>query len=72
MGLAILCPITSRVKGYPFEVALPDEVPVSGVVLADQVKSLDWRAREAELIAAAPDSVVAEVLARLAPLLQSA
>ena len=59
-------------KGYPFEVTLPDDFPVSGVVLADQVQSLDWKAGQAELIAAAPDSVVAEVLAKLAPLLQSA
>ena len=50
VGLAILCPITSRVKGYPFEVALPAEGAVSGVVLSDQVKSLDWRTRGAELI----------------------
>ncbi|HTG17989.1 MAG TPA: endoribonuclease MazF, partial [Blastocatellia bacterium] len=45
VGLAILCPITSQVKGYPFEVALPDDLPIQGVVLSDQAKSLDWRAR---------------------------
>ena len=44
-SLALMCPITSRVKGYPFEVALPSPSTVSGVVLADQIKSLDWRAR---------------------------
>ncbi len=49
-GLAIFCPITSQVKGYPFEVALPANFKISGVVLADQVKSLDWQARQAELI----------------------
>ena len=52
VGLAILCPITSQVKGYPFEVALPAGSPISGVVLSDQVKSLDWRARRANLIQA--------------------
>lgn len=50
VGLAIFCPITSRVKGYPFEVALPVNFPISGVVLVDQVKSLDWKTREAEFI----------------------
>lgn len=47
-GLALICPVTSRVKGYPFEVALPVDGYVNGVVLADQVRSLDWRARQAE------------------------
>ncbi len=51
VGLALFCPITSQVKGYPFEVALPEGLSISGVILADQVKSLDWRAREAEKIA---------------------
>lgn len=50
VGLAILCPITSKEKGYPFEVALPDKFPISGVILVDQVKSLDWRIRKAEFI----------------------
>lgn len=64
-GLAIMCPITSRRKGYPFEVPLPDGLGVSGVILADQVKSLDWRARRAEIVERAPDAVMAEVLAKL-------
>jgi len=46
--LALLCPITSQIKGYPFEVPIPDGLPVSGVILSDQVKSLDWRARNTE------------------------
>ena len=65
VGLALVCPVTSRVKGYPFEVSLPDEGEVTGVVLADQVKSLDWRAREASRIGEASAKVVAEVLARI-------
>jgi mRNA interferase MazF len=69
LGLALLCPITSRVKGYPFEVALPAELPVSGVILCDQVKSLDWRARRAEVVCRVPDGVVRETLARLMTLL---
>lgn len=68
-GLALVCPITSRVKGYPFEVALPDGLGVSGVVLADQVKSLDWRARQAVGAGRVPEPVLRSVLARLAPLI---
>ena len=67
-SLALLCPITSRVKEYPFEVALPADFAITGVILADQVRSLDWRARKASFIAHAPDAVVREVLARLGPL----
>lgn len=68
-GLAILCPITSRRKGYPFEVDLPADSAVQGVVLADQVKSLDWRARGASLIERLPASVAGEALAKLSVLL---
>jgi mRNA interferase MazF len=68
-GLALCCPVTSRVKGYPFEVALPDDLSIRGVVLADQVKSLDWKIRRAEIAAAAPRPVVDEVLAKLGALL---
>jgi mRNA interferase MazF len=70
VGLAILCPITSQVKGYPFEVRIPDGLPARGVILADQVKSLDWRARQAEWICALPTDVIAEVLAKLGVLLE--
>jgi mRNA interferase MazF len=69
VGLALVCPITSRVKGYPFEVALPDQLPIQGVVLADQLRSLDWRSREAELIGEAPTTVVARVLQLIGALL---
>jgi len=69
VGLAILCPVTSRTKGYPFEVALPEDSGVDGVVLADQVKNLDWRARKAELIGRMPEAVTEEVLGKLGALL---
>src|SRR5438128_12186336 len=65
-GLTVFAPVTRQEKGYPFEVALPLNAPVKGVVLADQVKSLDWRAREAKLIAALPTEVVAKILAKSA------
>jgi mRNA interferase MazF len=69
VGLALLCPITSQVKGYPFEVRVPSGLPVSGVVLADQVKSLDWRARGAEVVCRLPGGVVTEALQKLGTLL---
>ncbi len=68
-GQALCCPITSRVKGYPFEVALPEGVGVEGVILADQLKSLDWRARNASIMGRLPEIVVDAVLARVRALL---
>jgi len=70
VGLGLFCPITSRAKGYPFEVTLPGGLPVTGVVLADQVKSLDWRARRAELAGRLPRDASAEVIGKLATLLE--
>jgi mRNA interferase MazF len=70
VGLALLCPVTSQVKGYPFEALIPDGLPVKGAVLSDQVKCLDWRARRAERLCALPESVIAEVLSKLSALLQ--
>lgn len=64
-----MCPVTSRVKGYPFEVALPEGLGVFGVVLADQVKSLDWRARQAEFACKAPAEIIAEAQAKLRALI---
>jgi mRNA interferase MazF len=69
VGLAILCPVTSQVKGYPFEVAVPDGLPLQGVFLSDQAKSLDWRARGAELLCQVPSESTAAVLQRLERLL---
>jgi mRNA interferase MazF len=68
-GLAILCPITSIVKGYPFEVPLPEGLPVAGAILSDQVKSLDWRMINAELIRTLPAGIISEVLLKLNTLL---
>ena len=69
VGLALFCPITSQVKGYPFEVPLPAGLPLAGVVGADQVKSLDWRARKTARIVAVPEEIVAQVVQRLQALL---
>ena len=67
-GLLICCPITSRIGGYPFEVAVDTE-GISGVVIADQVKSVDWQARGAKLAGRASVEVTLEVRAKLGALL---
>jgi mRNA interferase MazF len=67
VGLAIFCPVTSNEKGYPFEVRI-NEQKIKGVILADQVKSLDWKMREAEFIVKAPLSVTNEVIELLSTL----
>jgi mRNA interferase MazF len=69
VGLAILCPITNQIKGYPFEVLVPEGLAISGVILSDQVKSLDWRARDAELICTLPANAITQVLQKLNTLL---
>lgn len=68
-SVALFAPITSTVKGYPFEVELPHGGPIGGGVLADQVRSLDWRARRLTFAAAAPRQVLSEVLGKLHALL---
>ena len=70
VGLMLACPVTSQSKGYPFEVPIPENLRITGVILSDQVKSLDWKAREAELIESLPLMVVHELLAKAATLLQ--
>jgi mRNA interferase MazF len=69
MGLAVFCPITSQAKGYPFEVTIPTGLKISGVVLSDQVKSLDWRGRNAQFCCSVPESTVVEVLSKLGVLI---
>lgn len=71
-GLAILCPVTSQVKGYPFEVILPAGLPIQGAILADQVRNLDWRARRASRICSLPGATTDEVLGKLGTLLGNA
>ncbi len=72
VGLALVCPVTTRVKGYPFEVVLPQALKATGAVLSDQVKSLDWRARKAQYLCSVPREVMDEVVARILALVESA
>ena len=69
VGLALFCPITSNVKGYPFEVVLPEKHEVSGAILSDQVKSLDWQVRNARRMTSVPKDVLEEVLTKILTLL---
>jgi mRNA interferase MazF len=68
-GLALACPVTNQVKGYPFEVAIPDSLGAAGVILADHLRSVNWKARHAEPLGRCTDEVIDEVRAGLAPLL---
>jgi mRNA interferase MazF len=70
VGLALLCPITSQIKGYPFEVVLRREDKAAGAVLPDQIESLDWRVRQAKRISRASKDVVKEVLAKIRTLIE--
>jgi mRNA interferase MazF len=69
IGLLLACPVTSQVKGYPFEVPIPAGLAVSGVVLSDQIKSADWHARRAVFICKVPEGVVMDIAAKLVAIL---
>jgi mRNA interferase MazF len=71
VGLALLCPITNQVKGYPFEFVIPTGLKASGVVLSDQVKSMDWKARGASLVCPLPEATVHQVLNKIGTLLDA-
>jgi mRNA interferase MazF len=65
VGLALCCPVTSQVKGYPFEVRLPPGLGVEGAILSDQIKSLDWRVRKARRIGMLPGDVLQETVGKI-------
>lgn len=69
-GLALFCPVTSKVKGYPFEVKLPAGLPVEGVILADQIKSLDWLSRSAQFVCKIPVEIMQEVILKIETLIK--
>ncbi|MEB3228271.1 MAG: endoribonuclease MazF [Synechocystis sp.] len=67
--LALLTPITKQQKGYPFEVLLPPGLQTQGVILADQIKCLDWKVRGVKFVESIPDNLVEEVRAKIEPLI---
>ena len=69
VGLGLFCPITSSIKGYPFEVPLPEGGKISGVILVDQIKNLDWRVRRTAFIQRTAKPLYDEVLAKLITLI---
>lgn len=71
VGLALCCPVTSQVKGYPFEVVLPQGLGVEGAILSDQIKSLDWRVRNAKRIGTLPADVLQETVGKILALVEA-
>ncbi len=69
VGLALFCPITNQSKDYSFEVKIPEDNKVTGVILSDQIKSLDWEIRNAKYICKLPDKSLKEVLNKILVLL---
>ena len=69
-GFALICPVTSRVKGYPYEVLIPEGLIISGVILSDQIKSLDWRVRKADYICALPEDAFEEIQGKALTLIE--
>ncbi|MGM1050550.1 MAG: endoribonuclease MazF [Bacillota bacterium] len=65
VGLALFCPVTSNAKGYPFEVVIPQDLPIEGVILSDQIKSRDWQSRQVKFICRVPKETLDEVLSRV-------
>lgn len=70
VGLALFCPITRQEKGYPFEVRIPPGREIQGVILSDQIRNLDWRARNASFVAHLPEETVVSVLQKAISLLR--
>ncbi len=69
VGLGLFCPVTTQIKGYPFEVRIPNNLEIKGVILADQIKCLDWQIRKAKLVCKLPDEIFEEVNAKIKTLL---
>lgn len=67
-SLALCCPITSKQKGYPFEVVIPENDKVTGVILADQVRNLDWKERDASFLTSLAQDIYDDVVAKLSSL----
>jgi mRNA interferase MazF len=70
VGLALFCPVTNKIKGYPFEVDVPEGLKISGTVLSDQIKSSDWKAWNATFICKLPEEIIKQVLKKAVTLLR--
>ena len=70
LGLALFCPITSQIKGFPFEVLIPEGQSIRGAVLSDQVKNFDWKAREVKFVEKMPAQITEEVIGKILTLLE--
>lgn len=70
VGLGLFCPVTTQIKNYPYEVKVPENLKVKGVILCDQLKSLDWRSRKARHIGDVPAETLSEVTAKLKTLIE--
>lgn len=70
VGLALFCPVTNQIKGYPFEVIIPSGLKVTGAILSDQVKSLDWQIRNTEFYEKIPETLILEIFKKLTALLR--
>ena len=68
-GLCLVCPVTTKIKGYPFEVVLDGTKKITGVALADQLRSIDWQARKVKIIGRMSSAALSTVFAKLKPLL---
>ena len=64
-GFVSVCPITHTIRGWGYEVLLPDGLVFNGVILTDQIKNLDWRARRIDIVGKAPNEVVSECLDKI-------
>lgn len=68
-NLAIVCPVTNRVRGNPFEVAIPDGIAITGIILVDHIKSVDWKARYFKFADKVPENTLREVIQKIEILL---
>ena len=69
-GLAVVCAITSHIKGYPFEVEIPEGLNVTGVILSDQIRTIDWQARNVKVVDKAPAECINSVIDKFSKLIQ--
>jgi mRNA interferase MazF len=69
VGLALFCPVSSQIKGYPYEVLIPDGLALGGAILADQVKILDWKSRRAEFVCSLPAATINEIMGKVQTLI---